>query len=85
MRAIEDRDVVQLFPFVTQLENALRDERGLLEHIVDADDRRLWSVPTHRAQLFLKLKSVVRDGVIRELQYLRRGAVVCLQLVDHGI
>src|SRR5207237_2098958 len=85
MRAIEHRDVAQLLAFVAQLEDALGDERCLLEHIVDADDRRIGSVAADRMELFLKLKTVVRDRLIGELQYLRRGAVVCLQLVDRGL
>ena len=82
VRAIEHGDVAQLFAFIAQLEDALRDERRLFEHVIDADDCRIGTAAAHGAQLFLKLKAIVRDRVICELQDLRRGAVICLQLVD---
>ncbi len=59
MRAIEDCDLVQLDPFIAQLEDALSDEPRLLAAVVEGDHRRPSRVRwASRAELLAKLLHV---------------------------
>jgi hypothetical protein len=81
---VEDADLGEGGPLVAQLEDPLRDELGLLQEVLRADDGDRDAALARRDEGLLVAARVERDRGVGEPEDLRRRAVVRLEAVDRG-
>jgi hypothetical protein len=87
VRAIENRDVVQRDPFfLRQPSEALDDEIGLFPVIHRLDDKGFLRIAAGRTQLLFEVPTLGlgEEHPVREVEDLRRGAIVGFNAMDDG-
>ena len=84
VRAVKRGHIVQIAALITQFQQALGDERGLLRGIAAHDEHGLGAGLPRRRELLGELLQVGGDGGVGRVEDLRRAAVVRFNLVSLG-